>query len=200
MISSFETVIILCCIALLAILLNLFKTLPKFIFVFFTVSIVVAVSWYAMGVDVIRDSKIRKEDVEAKSPVFMEFVRNIVISPGETRFSVPVFLSGKRRFDCLRMVFESDDASFTEQVFLENVQFFLLAPDGSLTPESLIQISKDEVNDFPRNFVLKVFFSLSEMLSTSDFRCVVQNGLNTTFRVSDVSVGSHPFSETKEWN
>lgn len=198
MISSFETVIILCCIALLAILLNLFKTLPKFIFVFFTVSIVVAVSWYAMGVDVIRDSKIRKEDVEAKSPVFMEFVRNIVISPGETRFSVPVFLSGKRSFDCLRMVFESDDASFTEQVFLENVQFFLLAPDGSLTPESLIQISKDEVNDFPRNFVLKVFFSLPEMLSTSDFCCVVQNGLNTTFRVSDVSVGSYPFSETKE--
>lgn len=198
MISSFETVIILCCIALLAILLNLFKTLPKFIFVFFTVSIVVAVSWYAMGVDVIRDSKIRKEDVEAKSPVFMEFVRNIVISPGETRFSVPVFLSGKRRFDCLRMVFESDHASFTEQVFLENVQFFLLAPDGSLTPESLIQISKDEVNDFPRNFVLKVFFSLPEMLSTSDFCCVVQNGLNTTFRVSDVSVGSYPFSETKE--
>lgn len=200
--GSFIAVIILCGIALLAILLNLFKKLPKFVFVFFAVSIVVAVSWYEMDSEGKKhaNSFFRSNTSVADSLVFMEVAQNLVISAGETRFSLPVFLKGKRSSDCVRMVLESDNDSLTAQSFIKNVHFSLLSADGTRVPATWIQLSKNEQSSFPKSFVLKIFFDLPETLNTSDFRCVVENNSETTFRVPEISVGAIPFSETNKEN
>ena len=200
--DSFTVVIILCGVALLAILLNFFKKLPKFVFVFFAVSIVFSVSWYAMGSGEKKhtDSFLKSKAPITDSLVFMEVAQNLAISSGETRFSVPVFLTGKRRSDCVRMVIESDNDSLTEQSFIKNVHFSLLSADGTGIPATWIQISKNEQRSFPKSFVLKIFFDLPETLNTSDFRCVVENNSETAFRVPEISVGAIPFSEANKEN
>ncbi len=200
--EPFTVVIILCGVALLAILLNFFKKLPKFVFVFFAVSIVVSVSWYAMGSGEKKhtNSFLKSKTSITDSLVFMEVAQNLVISSGETRFSVPVFLTGKRKSDCVRMVLESDNDSLTEQSFIKNARFLLLSEDGTRVPATWIQISKNGQRSFPKSFILKIFFDLPETLNTSDFRCIVENNSEITFRVPEISVGAIPFSETNKEN
>ena len=141
-----------------------------------------------------QESVKRKAGLEGKNSVFLEVVRDVALPSGETRFSLPVFISGKRKGDCLRISFESENELITEQVFIQNVCFSLLAEDGSSIPAEWIQFVKDDLHEFPKSFVIKVYFVLPEHLSESEFRCSIINGLKDIFRISEISVASFPIS------
>lgn len=193
--NSFYTILILCGIALFFLLLNIWKKLPKYVFLFLSVLIIVAVSWYSMDRNQESLSVSDAKNKPSKLLVFVNSLRDVVAPPGETRFSLPVYVSGKRDLDCMRMVIESDESAMTEQSFAEKVSFSLLSSDGTLLPATGIKFLKEENYDFPNHFVLKVFFVLPSELSDSEFRCVVENNLKSTFRISELSVGSVPSSD-----
>lgn len=191
--DSFYLVLVLCSVAVAALLLNIRKKLPKYVFVFLAVSIIVSVSWYTMDSD--RGLENDSENPEKELFVFAEVSKNIAANPGKTKISIPTIVSGKRNLDCVRMVFSLNDKSLTEQTFIEKTDFLLLSSDGTLLPASGIQFVKEETTKFPENFILKAFFVLPENLKSSEFQLVVENKFSESLFISEVSVASSPFLE-----
>ena len=189
--SSVHGILILCGIALIAFFVNLRKKLPKSVFVFLVVGIVTCLCWHAM--ESRQGAAPPKEEKTEIPVVFTEAAQNVVITPGETRIALPVLVSGKRSYDCVRFVVETGTAATTEQAFVDKVKFSLLFADGTLVPAAGISIEKDGEFSFPRRFVLKVFFRASDS-SSKEMRCVIENGLGFSFNAPEVSVGARPFS------
>ena len=127
--------------------------------------------------------------------IFIEATKKISIASGKTKISLPTVISGKRSLDCIRMKFTSNGKSMTEQNFVEKMNFLLLFSEGTLLPATGIQFVREDSVKFPENFVLKAFFALPEKLSKSDCFLIVENKFSHAFSVSEVSVGSLPFSE-----
>lgn len=191
-------ILLLCACALAAFLINRKKKLPKAVFLFFSVAIIVSVFFYALGLGGGDEVDVGKADVPVKPVIFFPAAADISVSPGETRFALPVAVSGERVYDCIRFVLESEDASVTEQSFLDKVRFSLLFSDGSLIPASSIIFSGEEDTAFPKHFVLKVFFVYPASVSGTEIRCVVENGLNAGLRAAEISVGSLPASRSDD--
>lgn len=192
--NSFFVVVLFCSLAVLCLLINIWKKLPKSIFAFLSVIIVVSVSWYTMDSGIHQEVVDRRSRLGGENSIFLEALRDVALPHGETRFSLPVFISGKRKGDCLRISFESENELITEQVFIQNVCFSLLAEDGTSIPAEWVQFTKEDLHKFPKSFVIKVYFVLPEHLSESEFRCSITNGLKDTFRISEISVASFPLS------
>ncbi|MBR6797584.1 MAG: hypothetical protein IKM45_02700 [Opitutales bacterium] len=191
--DSFYLVLVLCGVAVMALLLNIRKKLPKYIFVFLSVSIIVSVSWYTM--DSGEGMKNDSVDTEKELFVFAEVSKNISADPGKTKISIPAVVSGKRNLDCIRMAFSLDSKNLTEQTFIEKTDFLLLSSDGTLLPASSIQFVKEESTRFPENFILKAFFVLPENLKSAEFQLVVENKFSESLFISEVAVASSPFLE-----
>lgn len=196
--DPFLVVLGLCIAALLALLLNLKKKLPKYVFVFFAVAIIVGVSWFALGINP-KSVNPKKNNVQARTPlVYMEVTKDVRIPANqEIRISLPVVVSGARRYDGVRFLFKAKDASFTEQAFTEKVRFSLLFSDGTLIPASGIIFSKEGALSFPDEFVLKVFFDTPKDMSSDDIRCIIENGLGVELLAEEVSVTSLPDSSPR---
>lgn len=194
----------LCIAAVLALLLNLKKKLPKFVFIFFAVAIVVGVSWVALGVKNPGLSSNFSNNASSEKPPLVYFgIANNVAVPagGETRVALPVLVSGARKFDSVRFLFKAKDADFTEQAFMEKVDFSLLFADGTLIPASGIVFSESEKSEtaaFPEEFVLKVFFKTPKDAVPGDIRCLIKNGLSTALTAEEISVTSLPKNSMRE--
>lgn len=198
---SIQAVILLLCVcALVAFFINRKKKLPKSVFLFFSVAIIVSVSFYALDIGGDDDETVDGNGVvPGKTVIFFPAASDISVPPGETRFALPVAVSGERIYDCIRFVLKSEDALITEQSFLDKVRFSLLFSDGSLIPASSIVFSRE--NDemaFPKLFVLKVFFVYPASVDGTEIRCVVENGLNSGLRAAEISVGSLPASHSDD--
>ena len=188
-------ILILCLTALAAFIIDRFKKLPKSVFVFFAVAVVSAVCWSILNSD--RGETPARDFEETSSSqaplVFTEAVKDIVFAPGETRVALPLLVSGKREFDCVRFVFTEVDSNVSEQGFLEKVRFSLLFPDGTLVPASSFIFDDGEASAFPSNFGLKAFFRGSDSASGS-VRCIVENGFPVPLKVSEIFVASRALS------
>lgn len=188
-------VLVLCLLALAAFVIDRFKKLPKSVFVFFAVAVVSAVCWSILDSGNGEAPKRDPEETPTQSPIiFTEAVRNIVFMPGETRIALPLLVSGKREFDCVRFVFEGVASNVSEQGFLEKVRFSLLLPDGALVPASSFFFEAGEDASFPSVFVLKAFFR-SRDSSSENVRCIVENGFSDPLKVREVFIGSRSLSD-----
>lgn len=204
-----RALVAVCVIAAIAWLINRWKKLPRAVFIFLVVTIVCAVCWYAFRREVVIgnvdsvEKSVTQKTAEKKAAahvpeVFIEAVRDVALPPGETRFSLPVFVAGKRKHDCVRFVLGTDDASLTEQAFVDKVHFSLLFGDGTLVPASGISFGASDGAAFPQKFILKVFFvppESAETLADADaaaVRCVAENGTNSVFKIAEISVGARP--------
>lgn len=190
--------LLLCLCALIAFFINRYKRLPKFVFLFFSVTIIVFTCFYALNRES-ADDTVATGSGESGYPVviFSQVASDIYLSDGETRIALPVSVSGKRKYDCIRFVFNSDDSSITEQGFLDKVHFSLLSSDGTLLPASYLVFSKEDDVDFPKNFILKVFFIYPTFSEDAKIRCIVENFLDSKLKVAEVSIGSCLSTEEK---
>lgn len=184
-----------CLCAIVALLLNLKKKLPKAVFMFLAVALVVSVTWYSFEKDAKpapSSSSQKSEDKKVKL-VYFEAAKGVLLSSGkETRIALPIAVSGKRELDSVRFLFEVKDGTFTEQSFLEKVNFSLLFSGESIVPASGIVFAKEEDSIFPNKFVLKVFFRTPENIYSKDIRCIVENNLGQPLIAKEISVGSVP--------
>lgn len=203
--SPAEIILVLCAAAFVAWLINLHVKLPKYVFAFFVVAIVVSLCWFALGGNgdgnaATEEKSATQRDVEARAArhvpaVFIEAARDVTIPLGETRFKLPIFVSGKRRYDCVRFVIgAADDASLTEQALVSKMRFTLVFADGTRVPEKGISFDSCADGAFPKKFVLKIYFAPPEQVASnvSDVLCVVENDTGTIFRVDEISVAARP--------
>lgn len=187
-----------CLCAVVALLLNLKKKLPKAVFMFLAVALVVSVSWYSFE----KGTKSESVPSEPEAPeeraklVYFEAAKEVLFSSGkETRIALPIAVSGKRELDSVRFLFEVSGGAFTEQSFLEKVKFSLLFSGGTTIPASGIVFSKEENSLFPDKFVLKVFFRTPEDIYSKDVCCLIENNLECPLVAKEISVGSIPLDE-----
>lgn len=205
--SPSEIILILCAAAFAAWIVNHWVKLPKYVFMFFVVAIVVSLCWFALGgngggaaqpAETPQKSATQRDadaQIARRVPaVFIEAARDVAIPPGETRFKLPIFISGKRRYDCVRFVLGTDAAALTEQALVSKMRFTLVFADGSRVPEKGIAFETCDGGAFPQKFVLKVFFAPPEEVASgvSDVLCVVENDTGTLFRVAEISVAGRP--------
>ena len=190
--TSENIILVLCLGALAAFVFDRFRKLPKSVFVFFAVAIVSSVCWNILDSGSEKSSRVSFSAPSETLPVvFSSAAKDVLLPPGETRIALPVLVSGKREYDCVRFVFELPDSDVSEQRFIENVGFSLLFPDGTLVPASALSIGRGEDSSFPSRFVLKAFFPTASS-SSGSVRCIVENGLSRPLFASDISVGSRP--------
>lgn len=198
-------IVILCGLALAAFIADRRKKLPKPVFMFFAVAIVVSVCWYSFDVgENSETTAIRREKGGAKekvSVVYVEAAHDVLVAPGENRFALPIFTDGEKEYACLRFHFDANEADITEQSFIDSVRFFLIYPDGTLKPANGISFNNHGNGNFPQNFGLDVIFALPEKALFRDVRCIVENKSGFPFKVSGIFVGTYSLSESgKEGN
>lgn len=191
--NSSWLVLILCALALLAFFVNKRKKLPKPVFLFFAVAIIVSICWYSF--DLSENAGTEKVSVqnssnEKFSVIFVEAAHDVSIASGENRFALPIFADGKKEYLCLRFVFDANDINLTEQSFLDAVQFSLIYPDGTLNSAAMISFMNSENANFPKSFGLDVLFVLPKHSVFRDVRCIVENKTEFSFKVSNIFVGT----------
>lgn len=195
--SPEKIILVLCLGALTAFVVDRFRKLPKSVFVFFAVAIVSSVCWSILESGSGKDVAVEK-GVSSEVPlVFVGTTTDVPVVPGETRVSLPVLISGKRKFDCVRFVFKAENLSVSEQGFIDKVKFSLLYPDGTLSAASGLVMERSEDFSFPSRFVIKVFFPASENPS-DNVRCIIENGFSESFMASEISVAARPASISDE--
>lgn len=183
-------IIFLCVGAFIALVVDKFKRLPKKVFVFFVVSIVVSVCWLAFERNTENKNEPKKE--ESVDPVvYVKAAHDVIFNPGETRISLSVLVDGKRRYDCVRFVMNGKKTKATEQLFLEKVKFSLKTKDGTFISPSGILFVRGK-SKFPDDFILKVFFLPKGDQDAKDIICIVENGFSEAFSASEISFGSLP--------
>lgn len=186
-----QIIIILCIAALIAIIINKFRKLPKFIFVFFATLIVVSVCWFTFEKEFPSTGISTDNKKSAPNLVFVESANGVLFSHGETKIKLPILISGDRKFDCIRFVINAEKLKTTEQSFLDKVKFSLILEDGTLLPAYSISFEKyGETSVFPENFILKVFFIPKNNVKYDEVMCVVENNFFEEFIANEISVGS----------
>ena len=195
--SPEKIILVLCLGALTAFVVDRFRKLPKSVFVFFAVAIVSSVCWSILESGSGKDVAVEKGASSEVPLVFVGTTTDVPVVPGETRVSLPVLISGKRKFDCVRFVFRAENLSVSEQGFIDKVKFSLLYPDGTLSAASGLVMERSEDFSFPSRFVIKVFFPSSENPS-GNVRCIIENGFSESFMASEISVAARPASISDE--
>lgn len=176
--------------ASIALIVDKFKKLPKKIFLFLAVSIVVSVCWLAFE----RNSGNKNDPKEEESVdpvIYVKAAHDVIFNPGETRISLSVLVEGKRKYDCVRFVMNGKNTKATEQLFLEKVKFSLRTKDGTFISPTGILFLKGK-SEFPDDFILKVFFLPKGEQDSKDLICIVENGFSEAFNASEISFGSLP--------
>jgi len=194
-----QIIIFLCIAAIIALIVNKWRKLPKFIFLFFAIAIVVSVCWLTFEKEGLPQEK-TKEVEEAKAQViFVESAKSVLFTEGKTKINLHLVVSGKRKFDCVRFILNAKDLNTTEQGFVDKVKFSLILNDGTSIPASGIFFEQyDENSSFPEKFILKIFFLPKSGINYDEVRCVVENNFTQTFSASEISFGSLPDTDQAE--
>lgn len=192
---DFKTVFILslCACAVVALIINRYRKLPKSVFAFFAVAIIVSLCWLTFE---LRNHNARTEtfaDVPEDSPdVFIEAAKDINVPAGETRIALPEIGFDTHFGNFLRLCFEGN-SPVTEQAFLDKVKFYLLLSDGEIVSTTGIFFERDEEKSFPERFILKILFLSSDKFVPAKARClIIDNGFDFAFAVPEISVGTKP--------
>jgi len=188
-----QIIIFLCIVAIIALVVNKWKKLPKFIFLFFAVAIVVSVCWFTFEKKGHLQEETKKNEETKKQVIFVESAKDVLFSQGKTKINLHLVVSGKRKFDCVRFILNAKDLNTTEQGFVDKVKFSLILNDGtSISASGIFFEQYDENSSFPEKFILKIFFLPKNDINYDEVCCVVENNFTQTFSASEISFGSLP--------